>query len=124
MRIGNQTNSESMVGHRLRSLTRACSHYSQPISDECEVDESDEHEVEFLEPREDASEAFESTEQSFDLITSFVHGAVVFPRGDPVLLGWYDGDKPEIKRELPRFVTFVCAVHDEMERPWRLAKMA
>src|SRR5204863_1369764 len=23
------------------SLTRACSHYSQPISDECEVDESD-----------------------------------------------------------------------------------
>src|SRR5437773_4728228 len=39
--------------HGVALQTRACSHYSQPISDECEVDESDEHEDEFLEPRED-----------------------------------------------------------------------
>lgn len=41
-----------------RFRTRVCSHYSQPIGDEREVDEGDEHEIEFLKPREDAAKAF------------------------------------------------------------------
>ena len=104
--------------------TRACSHYSQPIGDERKVDEGDEHEVELLEPGEDTSEALESTEQPFDLIAPFVHFPVVFPRRDSSLLGWDDGDKSEIKRQLPRLVPLICTVHDEMERPRRLAELA
>ena len=62
--------------------------------------------------------------QPFDLIASLVHGAVVFPRRDAILLGWNDGDEPKIERELPGLVPFVCAVHQEMERPWGFAEMA
>src|SRR5206468_8502388 len=97
-------------GFIMRSTSRACSHYPQPIGDEREVDEGDEHEVELLEPREDTAKALEPTEQPFDLIASLVHGAVVLPRRDAVLLGWNHGDKPKIERVLPGLVAFVSAV--------------
>jgi len=104
--------------------SRACSHYPQPIGDECEVDEGHEHEIEFLEPREDAAKALESTEQPFDLIAPLVHDTVVFPRRHSILLGWYDGDEAKIERQLPRLVAFVCPVHQQVQRPRRLAQIA
>ncbi len=48
--------------HLSQFLTRACSHYPQPISDECEVDKSDKHDVELFESREDVPKALEPAE--------------------------------------------------------------
>lgn len=100
--------------HRIlfrNSEARACSHHPQPIGDECEVDEDDEHEIKFLEPREDAAKALESAKQPFDLIAPLVHGAVVLPRCDPNLLGRHNRDEPKIERQLPCFIAFVRSVH-------------
>src|SRR5271155_2184483 len=115
---------ESHFSTKFEIGSRACSHYPQPIGDEREIDEGDEHEVELLESGEDTTEALESTEQPFDLIAPLVHFPVVFPRCDSRLLGWNDGDKSEIKRQLPGLITFVCTVHDEMQRPRRPAELA
>jgi len=104
--------------------TRACSHYPQPIGDEREVDEGDEHEIELLEAREDAPESFESTEQPFDLIAPLVPGAVVLPGGDATLFGWDYRDKAEVECELPGLVAFVGTVHDQMQRPGHSAQLA
>ena len=87
-----------------RLTTRVCSHYRQPIDDEREVDEGDEHEIELLEAREDTPEAFESTEQPFDLIAPFVHDAVVLPGRDAARVRWNHGQKAEVECQLSGFV--------------------
>jgi hypothetical protein len=51
-------------------------------SEECEEDD-----IEFLETGEDEAEAFQSPEESFDLIAFLVEGAIVLPRMQPVGLG-------------------------------------
>jgi Group II intron, maturase-specific domain len=103
--------------HKIR--TRACSHYPQPFGDEREVDEGHEHDIKFLEPREDAAKTFESAEQPFDLIAPLVHGAVVFPRRDTIFLGRNKGDEAKIERQLPRLVAFIRPIH-QVQRPWRV----
>lgn len=97
---------------------------AQSIGDECEVDESHEHDIELLEPREDPAKAFESAEQPLDLIAPLVHGSVVFPRRDAILLGRNDRNKAQIKCQLPRLVALVCPVHQQVQRPGRLAELA
>src|SRR6185312_5345181 len=97
---------------------------TQPIDDECEVDETNEYDVELLEPREDASEALASTEQPFNLVAPLVHCSVVFPRRDSILLGRNDRDKSKIEGQLPRLVAFVCPVHQQVQRPRCLAQVA
>jgi len=104
--------------------TRACSHYSQPIDDDCEVDEGDEHEIELLEAGEDSSKALQSTEQPLDLVAPLVHNAVVFPRRHPSLFGRNDRDETKIEGELPSLVTFVRSVHDQMQRSQGLTELA
>ena len=52
-------------------------------------DKGHEHDIEFLESREDTAKPFEPTEQPFDLIAPLVHDPVVLPRRDPILLGRY-----------------------------------
>ena len=83
-----------------------------------------EHDIEFLEPREDTAKPFEPTEQPFDLIAPLVDDPVVLPRRDAILLGWYDGDEAEVERQLPSLVAFVSPVHQQMQRPRRLAQSA
>ena len=104
--------------------TRACSHYPQPISDEREVDKSDKHDVELFKSREDAPKALEPAEQPFDLVAPLVHGAVVLPRRDPVLLGWHHRDQAEVERQLPSLIAFVRPVHQQVHRPRRSAPPA
>jgi len=115
--------SQSRSGSR-RIRTRACSHYAQPIGDEREVDEGHEHDIEFFEAREDAAKAFEAAEQPLDLIAPLVHGAVVFPRCNSILLGWNHGNEAKIKRQLPCLITFVRPVHQQAQWPRRLAELA
>lgn len=108
------------------SMTRACSHnwVTKRFDDQGEMDKGQEHHIEFLEAREDTAEAFESAKQSFDFVASAVHGAVVLPRGDAVLLGWNDGDEAEVEGQLLGVVSFVGSVHQQMNRPGRRAKSA
>src|SRR6266851_2952461 len=103
---------------------RACSHYRSPSTMSAKLMKADEHDIELFEPREDAPKALESAEQPFDLVASFVHGAVVFPRRDPTLLGWHHWDEAKVERQLSRLIAFVCPVHQQIYRPWRLAQLA
>jgi hypothetical protein len=45
---------------------------AQSFDDEREVDEGDEHEIEFVEAAEDAAKALESSAEPLDLITASV----------------------------------------------------
>ena len=64
------------------------------FDDQGEVDEADEHDIEFLEAGEDAAEAFEPAEQALDLVAPLVQRAVVLPGLDSVGLGRNTGMKP------------------------------
>ena len=88
------------------------------------MDKGLEHHIKFLEAGEDAAEAFEPTKQSLDFVAPVVHGAVVLPNGDAVLLGRHDGDEAKVERQLPGVVSFVGSVHQQMNRPGRRAKLA
>jgi hypothetical protein len=62
------------------------------FDDECEIEEAEEKHVECLEAGEDSAEAFESSEEPFDLIALFVERAVctvgIMPRLSTTCLGW------------------------------------
>ena len=78
----------------------------------------------FSNRREDSPKTLESAEQAFDLIASLVHGAIVFPRRDPILFGRNNRDEPKIECELPGFISFVCPIHQQMQRPGSLTQIA
>ena len=52
---------------------------SEGLDDQSEVEESQKDDVEFIEAREDAAEAFESAEKPLDLIALAVHGFIILP---------------------------------------------
>ena len=89
--------------------------HAKPVGDENEADESEKHEVELLEAREDAAVALESAEQSLDLIAALVHGAVIVPRLKAIGLWWDDGNEAQVQSELAGFVAFVGPVHQQMQ---------
>jgi hypothetical protein len=88
------------------------------------MDKGKEHHIEFLETGEDASEAFEPTKQSFDLVAAAVHGAVVLPSVNAVLLRRNNRNEAEVEGQLPGVLAFVGSVHQQMNRPSRRAKPA
>lgn len=95
---------------------------SEPIDDEREIDEGEEHHVQFVESGEDTTEAFKATKQAFNFISALVHFAVVFPWRKTVAFGRNNGNEAKIERELPRFVAFVCLVHKQVQWPIRPSK--
>src|SRR5712691_3373705 len=94
------------------------------VEDKGEVYEGNKHHVELLESREDSTESLQTSEQSLDLVSALVHGSIVFPRRDAGAERWHYGNKAEVKGELPRLVALVCPVHQQVQRPGRLAQMA
>jgi len=87
----------------------------ESIGDQREADEADEHDVEFVESREDAAESFEATEQPLHLVASLVHLTVVLPGIEPGLGCRHHRDEPEIKRELASLVAGIGAVDQQMK---------
>ena len=81
-----------------------------------------EHDVELLEAGEDASESLQATEQPLYFIASPVDRLAVVPGGDSSRLGWHHGGEAQVKRQLPRLVTLVRPVHDQMHAPIRAAQ--
>ncbi|KWF32752.1 hypothetical protein WL88_25765 [Burkholderia diffusa] len=77
------------------------------------------HQIQFVEAREDATKALQSTEQPLDFVATFVHFPVVLPRLDARAQRRNDRDEAEIKRELSGFVAFVRLVHQQVQRPIR-----
>jgi hypothetical protein len=80
---------------------------SKTLDDKCEVDEGDEHDVQFVESGEDPAKIFEASEQPLDLVMALVHFAIVFPRFKAVALWRNNGDEAQIECQLPGFVAFV-----------------
>ena len=81
------------------------------------MDKGQEHHVKFLEAGEDATKAFETAKQPLDFVASLVHGPVVFPSGEAILLGRDDGDKAKIESQLTGVVSFVGPIHQQVNRP-------
>ena len=62
----------------------------QAIHDQREIDERNEHDIEFFKPREEALKSLEPAEQSFYFIaSSLIHGAIVLPWRASIVLGWH-----------------------------------
>lgn len=80
------------------------------------MDEGHEDDVQFIEPREDTAESLESPEQALDFVSALVHGAIVFPRGEPVGLGRHNRDESEIQRQLTGLIALVGFIHEQMKR--------
>ena len=87
------------------------------------MNEPDEHHIKFFESREDAAEAFKSSEQAFDLITAPVHD-LSYSQGSTRLLWRHDGNESQVQRQLPGFVALVGAIHQQMDRPVGFAQAA
>jgi hypothetical protein len=84
---------------------RACSHYPEGFDDECKAEECEKDDVQFFKAGEDAAEAFEPAEQSFDLVAFFVKGAIVLPGLQPVGLR---RNHPESCRDREPVAGFHC----------------
>lgn len=81
------------------------------------MDKREEHHVELLEAREDAPEALEATKQALDLVATAIHGTIVIPGRDAVVLGRHRRDETEVERQLSRIVAFVGPIHQQVDRP-------
>ena len=81
------------------------------------MDKGQEHHVKFLEAGEDATKAFEAAKQPLDFVASLVHGPIVLPGRESVLLGWNDRDKAQIESQLAGIVSFVGPIHQQVNRP-------
>ena len=79
---------------------------------ESEVEESEKHDVELVEAREDAAESLESAEESLDLVAAAIKHAVVFPRLQAVALGRHDGNPSKFQSELACLVVLIGAVYE------------
>ena len=86
------------------------------------MNEGHKHHVEFLESGEDAPEALEPAKQALNLVAALVHLAVVLPGRDSIRLRWHDRDETQVQCQLPGLLAFVGAVHQQMNRPTRLAQ--
>jgi len=95
--------------------------HPEGLDDESEVDEGEEHEVEFFESGEDAPESFQSSKEPLYLVSFLIHRLVVEPRFQPVALGRHHRNPAEIQRQLPGFVVLVRPIHDQMQRCWKRA---
>lgn len=81
------------------------------------MDKGQEHYVEFLESGKDATKAFEAAKQPLDFVAALVHGPVVLPRGEAIVLGRNDGDEAEVERQLSGVVSFVGSIHQQVNWP-------
>jgi len=91
----------------------------ESIDDKREIDEGDEHHIQFVESREDAAEAFESSEQSLHFVSTFVHFPIVFPWFKAIAFWRDNGDEAQVKRELSRLVALIRLVHEQVQWPIR-----
>lgn len=57
--------------------------------------------VEFLEAREDTTEAFESAEETFDLVALLVNGMIVVPGMQAVGLRGNHRNRSQLEHQLP-----------------------
>jgi hypothetical protein len=69
---------------------------------------------------EDSAEVFESPEEPLDFVALLVESAAVLPRLDAVGLWRNDRDHAQAEHQLPGFVTFVGAIHQQRQ-PFRYA---
>ena len=77
------------------------------------MDEAQEQGIEFVEAREDAPEALQSSEQTFDFVAPLVHIAVVHPGVTPGPERRNHGCEAEVERQLACRVALVGAVHHQ-----------
>src|ERR1035437_590192 len=83
----------------------------ESFDDECEGEEGEEDDIEFLEAGEDAAEAFQSPEEAIDLIALLVKGTIVLPGMQPVGLGRDHWNHAQIQHQLAGLIAFVSAIH-------------
>lgn len=88
----------------------------QAINDQREIDERDEHDIEFFKPGEDAPKSLEPTEQPFDLVASRIQGSIVFPRRESIVLGRYHRYIASLHRQLPPLIAFIRSIHEQGDR--------
>ena len=83
------------------------------LNDQSEVEESKECDIEFVESREDAAEAFQPPEESFDFVASPVQSLVILPGVKAIAFGQYHRKEVEFQGQLTGLVVLVGLVHDE-----------
>ena len=88
----------------------------QGLDDESELKESEEHHIELIEPREDAPEALQPTEEPLDFVAATVQQAVVFPRLQAGPTRRNDRNPSKIQRQLAGLIVVISAVHQQWER--------
>ena len=87
----------------------------ESVDDKSEIDEGDKHDIQFVESREDATEAFESSEQSLHFVSTFVHFPIVFPWLKAIAFWRDNGDEAQLKSELSRLVALIRLVHQQVQ---------
>ena len=83
------------------------------LNDQGEVEEGKEYDIEFVEAREDAAEAFQSPEEPFNFVASPVHSLVILPGVEAIAFGRNHRKEVEFQGQLTGLVVLVGLVHDE-----------
>lgn len=60
---------------------------TQTLDDQCDMDERDEHDIEFFKPREEAPKSLASAEEPFDLIAARIQGTIICPGRESIVFG-------------------------------------
>jgi len=87
---------------------------TEGLDDQGEVEESEEDDIEFVEAREDAAEAFEPAEEPLDLVALAVQGLIVEPGMQAIAARGDHREEAKVQSQLERGVILVGAVQDEM----------
>src|SRR3990172_6227470 len=89
---------------------------SEGLDDQSEVKESQKDNVEFIEAREDAAEAFASAEEPLDLVALAVHGVIILPGIQAIVAGRNHREEAKVQSQLERLVVRIGTVQDEIQR--------
>ena len=84
------------------------------IDDECEIYKEGVHHIQFIEPREDPSEALETPEQPFDFVALLISLPVILPGVDTIAFRRHDRRQPQVTDRLPRLIALIGLVHNHV----------
>ena len=95
---------------------------AKSVRDQHKAEEAEKHGVELLESREDSPIALRAPEQPLDFIAPPVHGPVVFPRVKTCPRWRNDRNETQVQGQLTCLVSFVRAVHEQVDWAIRWAQ--
>jgi hypothetical protein len=84
------------------------------VDDECEIHKESVYHIQFIEPCEDPSEAFETPEQPLNLVALLISLPVILPGVNTIAFRRHDRRQAQVTDRLPRLIAFTGLIHNHV----------